>query len=292
MEENLKMIPINFAIMLPSIVLAIYVIPNIIGVVYLAPFIILSILPLVRKIIPEPFGRNFYPLVAVVVLLLILLNLVLAANLVATNWFFNLLIIPLNIETAITLTMALSVASVLEGIFSSSLARSIGFQTFSLLPLLDQVFVLYLMQQYSYTYLQAYYEAYSQQIISLIALVVTGSTNIFGQKFPPPLSEYSFPIDPLMLAALIISLIAIMAYFVIIKENKLKGEVLGGIASALVLGGVLGMIVFYLVQITTGYGYELFVAAVALVATLIYAARSSPERKARKNSAHRAKNDL
>jgi hypothetical protein len=282
MEDDMKMIPINVAIMLPSIVLAIYVIPNIFGNVYVIPFIFLSILPIIKKLLPEPFSRNLYPVVAIVVLLIILLNIMLAGNIIASNWFFKLFIIPLNIQTAITLTMALSIASVFEGIFSKSLAKSIGYQTFSLLPLLDQVFVLYLMQKYSYTYIQAYYEAYSQQIISFIALVVTGSTNIFGQKFPPPLSEYTFPIDPAMLAALIISLVAIMAYFVIVKESKLKGEVLSGIASALVLGGVLGMIVFYLVQITSGSGFELFVAALALVVTLVYAARSSPERKARK----------
>lgn len=290
MDNDLKMIPINVAIMLPSIVLSIYVIPHLSGVVYLAPFVILSILPIIKKLLPEAYGRNLYPVVTIIVLLIILLNIMLAGNLIASDRFLKLFIIPLNIQTAITLTMALSLASLFEGIFSKSLAKSIGYQTFSLLPLLDQVFVLYLMQQYAYTYLQAYYEAYSQQIVSILALIVTGSTNIFGQKFPPPLSEYSFPIDPVMLGALIISLIAIMAYFVIVKENKLKGEVLAGIASALVLGGILGMIVFYFVQITAGSGFELFVAALALVVTLIYAARSTPERKARKNGTSRPKN--
>lgn len=291
MEEDMKMIPINVAIMLPTIVLSIYVIPHLAGVVYVAPFILLSILPIIRKFLPEPFARNLYPVVAILVLLIILLNIMLSANLIAPDRFLNLFIIPLNIQTAITLTMALSLASLFEGIFSRSLAKSIGYQTFSLLPLLDQVFVLFLMQKYAYTYLQAYYEAYSQQLVSLMALVVTGSTNIFGQKFPPPLSEYSFPIDPVMLGALIISLAAIMAYFVVVRENKLKGEVLSGIASALVLGGILGMVVFYLVQITSGYGYELFVAALALVVTLVYAARSSPERKARKSAAMANKNN-
>lgn len=291
MEDDMKMIPINVAIMLPSIVLSIYVIPHLLGVVYVAPFIILSILPIIRKFLPEAFARNLYPVVAIVVLLIILLNIMLAGNLIASDWFLRLFVIPLNIQTAITLTMALSLASVFEGIFSKSLSKSIGYQTFSLLPLLDQVFVLYLMQKFSYTYLQAYYEAYSQQLISLIALMVTGSTNIFGQKFPPPLSEYSFPIDSVMLVALIISLAAIMAYFVIVKENKHKGEVLSGIASALVLGGLLGMVVFYFIQIASGSGFELFVAALALVVTIIYAARSSPERKSRKNGISRFKNN-
>ncbi len=291
MEEDMKMIPINVAIMLPSIVLSIYVIPHLLGIVYVAPFLVLSILPIIKKFLPEAFARNLYPVVAIIVLLIILLNIMLAGNLIPSDWFLRLFVIPLNIQTAITLTMALSLASVFEGIFSKSLSKSIGYQTFSLLPLLDQVFVLYLMQQYSYTYLQAYYEAYSQQLISIIALMVTGSTNIFGQKFPPPLSEYSFPIDPVMLAALIISLVAIMAYFVIVKESKHKGEVLSGIASALVLGGLLGMVVFYFIQIASGSGFELFVAALALVVTIIYAARSSPEKKSRKSGITRFKNN-
>ena len=159
MEDDLKMIPINVAIMLPSIVLSIYVIPNLTGVVYIVPFILLSILPIIKKFLPEAIGRNLYPLVAIIVLLIILLNIMLAANFIASDRYLRFFIIPLNIQTAITLTMALSLASVFEGIFSKSLAKSIGYQTFSLLPLLDQVFVLYLMQQFSYNYLQAYYEA-------------------------------------------------------------------------------------------------------------------------------------
>lgn len=291
MEEDFRMLPVNAAIMLPSIVLTLYVVPHIMGVVYAAPFLILSFLPLVKRFLPQPLARNLYPITAIFVLLLILLNILIASNLVPLNAWSSFLVIPLTTETAITLTMALSVASVFEGIFSKSLARSIAYLTFSLLPLLDQVFVLYLMQQFTYTYIQAYYAAYSQQVISLLALIVTGSTNIFGTKYPPPLSEYSFPIDPVMLVAMIISLAAIMLYFIVIRETKLRGEVFSGVASALLMGGLLGFGVFYAVQLTTPSGFELFTASLALVVTLVYAARSSPERKARKQGAPKQKND-
>lgn len=291
MEENMKMVPVNLAIMLPAIVLSFYVIPHILGVVYLVPFVILGLLPLVKRFLPKPVADNLYPVTAIVVLLIILLNLLIAMNLVQLNSFDRLLIIPLKTETAITLTMALSVAALFEGIFSRTLSRSIGYQTFSLLPLLDQVFVLFLMQKYGYTYIQAYYAAYSQQVFSLLALFLTGSTNILGTKYPPPLSEYSFPVDPVMLVAMIISLAAIMVYFIFIRETKLRSEVFSGVATALLAGGLVGFGVFYAIQLATPSGFELFVASLALVATLIYAARSSPERKARKKGAPKQKND-
>lgn len=291
MEENQMMIPVNIAIMLPAIVLSFYVIPHIISVVYLAPFVILGLLPLVKRLLPQPFAVNLYPVTAIIVLLIILLNLLIAMNMVAVNAFDRFMIIPLKTETAITLTMALSVAALFEGIFSKTLSRSIGYQTFALLPLLDQVFVLFLMQKYGYTYIQAYYSAYSQQVFSLLALLFTGSTNIYGTKFPPPLSEYTFPIDPVMLAAMIISLAAIMVYFIFIRETKLRSEVFSGVSTALLAGGLIGFGVFYAIQLSTPTGFELFVAALAIVITLLYAARSSPERKARKKGAPKQKND-
>lgn len=290
-EDLLKMIPLNTAIMLPSIVLALYVVPHIIGVVYSVPFFVLGFLPIVRRFSPDYIGRNLYPTVVILVLLLILLNLLISIGTVQLNAYDSFLVIPLNIETAITLTMALSVASILEGIFSKSLARSIGYMTFSLMPLLDQVFVLYLMNQYGYGYVQAYYSAYTQQLMSLLALIVTGSTNIFGTNFAPPLSKYSFPIDPVMLVAMIISLAAILLYFILIRETKLRGEVFSGVANALLLGGILGFAAFYAIQVAEQYGYQLFIASLALIIAIIYAARSTPERKARKKSGNKLKND-
>lgn len=290
-EDIYKMMPVNAAIMLPSIVLAVYVIPHLLGVVYIVPFFVLGFLPVIRRFSPDYIGRNLYPAVAIFVLLLILLNLLLAIGTVPHNGFDSFLVIPLNIETAITLTMALSVASVLEGIFSKSLARSIGYMTFSLLPLLDQVFVLYLMHQFDYGYVQAYYSAYTQQLMSLLALVVTGSTNIFGTNFAPPLSRYSFPIDPVMLASMIVSLAAVLFYFIFVRETRLRGEVFSGVASALMLGGILGFVVFYVIRLATPSGYQLFIAALALVITVLYAGRSTPERKARKKGSRKPGND-
>lgn len=291
MDEDLKMIPVNIAIMLPSIVLAIYVIPYLTGVVFIVPFIVISLLPIVKNLSPQPYSSHIYPISAIIILLIILLNLMIAVGLVAQDSITLFFKIPLTIQTPITLTMAVSIAAILEGIFSKRLARSIGYMTFSLLPLLDQVFVLFLMQKYSIPYISAYFQAYSQQIFALLALLVTGSTNIMGNKYPPPLSEYNFPIDPVMLVAMIISLGAIMFYFVVIRETKLRNEVLGGVASALLLGGIIGFVVFYLVQITTASGFELFVAALALLVTLIYAGTTSPERRARKKSGQRTKSD-
>lgn len=291
MEVGSKVIPVNFAIMLPSIALALYVMPHVVGVLYIAPFIILIALPVVKRLIPQPYSSNLYQLVAIVVLLIILLNILIASGNVPKNGFTSLFTIPLTLGTMITLSMALGIGAIFEGILSNSLPKVIGLLTFSLLPLLDQIFVLFLIHEYGYPYTTAYLDAYSQQLFSLIALVVTGSTNIFGTKYPPPLSRYAFPIDPVMLVVMIISLAAIMFYFVAIRETKLRNEVLSGVASALLVGAMLGFVVFYLIQITESSGFELFVASMAVIITLIYAGRSSPERKARKKGALKQKND-
>ena len=291
MEIVGERISINIAILLPSFILILYVVPHILGVVYLVPFFIISFLPLIKRFLPKNIADLVYPLSAIFILLLFLFNLLVLSHAVNVNRFTAIFVIPLTVETMITLSIAMSIAAAIEGVFSTSLAKTIAALSFSLLPLMDQVFVLYLVNVFGYTYLHAYFEAYTMQEVSLIALVFTGSTNIFGARFPPPLAAYSFPIDPVMLVSMIISIIGVLSYFVIVKEKKLRSEVISGLSSAVFTGGIIGLIVFYAVRITSSSGLELLVAAIALVVTMAYASRSSPDRLNKKRNKRKIKDD-
>ena len=291
MDATVERVTINTAILLPSLILIMYVVPHLLGVVYLAPFFLISFLPLIKRLFPKNIADLVYPLSIISVLMLFLFNLLVLSHIITTNRFTSFLLIPLTLETGITLSMAMSIAIAIEAIFSKSLAKTLAAFSFSLLPLMDQVFVLFLINVYGYSYSQAYMEAYTMQEISLIALVFSGSTNIFGAKFPPPLSVYSFPIDPVMLASMIISIVGVLSYFVVIRENKLRSQVISGLSSAVFMGSIMAFIVFYAVRITSSSGLELLVAAAALVVTMVYASRTSPDRLNKKRNKAKMKDD-
>lgn len=285
----------NFGIMLPAVILIFYVIPHLTGEIYMVPFLLLIAVPVVSIFVPGRFRGMVNPAVILAILLLILMSLaVLVGNstsgtfltsfssYVEKNRILKNLVIPFNLKTGITFSMVISVAAAMGGIKSKSLNRAISYLVLSLLPLLDQVFVLYLMQIYNYSYSNAYLQAYEMQLLSWIALIFTGSTNIDGQSFPPPLQKYNFPIDPVMMVALIVSLISVIAYFILTQDRQLRASAVAGIGSAVLLGGVIAFLVFAIDQLLSGMGFQILVVAIAVLATALYAVRSSPERKLKK----------
>ncbi len=285
----------NFGIMLPAVILIFYVIPHLAGEIYIVPFAILISVPVVSVFVPRRFRTMVNPAVILAILLVILLSLAVLAgrsttgtfltplsNYVEKNRLLKYLVIPFNLKTGITFSMVISVTAAMGGIKSRTLNRAVSYLVLSLLPLLDQVFVLYLMQIYNYSYSSAYLQAYEMQLLSWIALIFTGSTNIDGQSFPPPLQKYNFPVDPAMMISLIVSLISIIAYFILTQDRQLRPSALAGIGSAVLLGGILAFLVFAIDQLVSGMGFQILVVAIAVLATAIYAVRSAPERKLKK----------
>lgn len=285
----------NAGIMLPALILIFYVIPNLMGEIYLLPFIALISVPLLSLFVPGRYRSYVNPVVILVVLLLILLSLgvIIGSSTngtfltglsayIESNRLLMHLLIPFNLKTGITFSMVFSVTAAMGGIKSKTVQRTISYLVVSLLPLLDQVFVLYLMQIYHYSYSSAYLQAYEMQLVSWIALIFTGSTNIDGQSFPPPLQKYAFPIDPVMMIALIISLVSIIAYFVISQDRRFRSQALAGIAPAVTLGGLIAFVVFAVDQLVSSLGFQILVVALAITVTAAYAIRSSPERKMKK----------
>ncbi len=286
---------VNTCIMLPAIVLIIYVIPHLLGDVYLAPFVVLSLVPVISVFVPSRFRAYVNPLVILIILMLILLSLAVeTGNIGSPNSFsgfssyvessrlWSHLVIPFTLRTFITFSMVIAVTATIGGIKSGTVQRSISYLVLSMIPLMDQVFVLFLMAKYSYSYAAAYMQAYEMQLVSWIALVFTGSTNIDGQSFPPPLQEFSFPINPVMMVALIISLVAIISYFVMVQEKQFRSEALGGIGVAVILGGIIAFVVFAVDQMVSSMGFQILAVALAVFITAIYVVRSSPERKMKK----------
>ena len=122
--ENSKYV-LNFMILLPSIVLFFYVIPKLYLVLYLVPFIILSLMPIIKRLIPSRFRKGFYYYVATVVLALVLLTLLVKISLLPLAWYDRDFMIPLTEQTFLTIFISISTASIIEGILSESLNRAL-----------------------------------------------------------------------------------------------------------------------------------------------------------------------
>ncbi|MCL4341122.1 MAG: hypothetical protein M1431_03390 [Candidatus Thermoplasmatota archaeon] len=275
--ENSKYV-LNFMILLPSIVLFFYVIPELYLVLYLVPFIILSLMPIIKRLIPSRFRKGFYYYVATVVLVLVLLTLLVKISVLPLVWYDRYFMIPLTEQTFLTIFISISTASIIEGILSESLNRAVSSLFVSILPLLDQVFAVFLTTN-GLSYFSALGEAYSYQFISILALVFTGSTNIDGNSFPPPLSTFQSPLNNFVLVAMIISIIGFILYFILIKETKHRSEAVSLISMPILAGAVIGVITFLAIVELESLNLQLLGGSVAILATVIYMARSSPERR-------------
>ena len=269
---------LNFMILLPSIVLFFYVIPELYKVLYLVPFTILSLLPIIKRLLPTRFRKGFYYYVATVVLALILVTLLVKIAIIPLAWYDRDFQIPLTEQTFLTIFLSISTASIIEGVLSESLNRAISSLFVSILPLMDQVFAVFLTTN-GLSYFSALEEAYSYQFIAILALVFTGSTNIDGNSFPPPLSTFQSPLNNFVLVALIISILGFILYFILVKETKHRSETVSMISMPIFAGAVVGAITFFVIVELESLNLQLLGGSVAILATVIYIARSSPERR-------------
>lgn len=269
---------LNFMILLPSIVLFFYVIPELYKVVYLVPFVVLSLLPVIKRIIPTRFRKGFYFYVAIIVLALILVTLLVKLSIIPLAWYDRYFLIPLTEQTFITIFISISTASIMEGVLSETLNRAISSLFVSILPLMDQVFAIFLMSN-GLSYFAALSEAYSYQFIAILALIFTGSTNVDGTSFPPPLSTFQSPLNNYVLVALVISIIGFILYFILVRETKHRSEVVSLISLPILAGAVIGAITFFAIVELESLNLQLLGGSVAILATVVYIARSSPQRR-------------
>ncbi|HLH86463.1 MAG TPA: hypothetical protein VKU79_06345 [Thermoplasmataceae archaeon] len=273
---------INVLVMLPALVLLSYIAGEMFRVVSMASFLILSSLPVIKRLLPKQYRGNFYPLVILAVLLLILLSIMTTAGIITVPRELSFLIVPLTETTFLTLGFAWTVAIILEGLLSPNIRRTISYLLVSMLPLLDQVFVIYLMNQFGYSYQEALTEAYFQQAASFLLLLFAGSTNADGYNFPPPLSTINIPLNNVVLITLILAVIGFMVYFILESEKPSRSEATSQIAYSLFLGALLALVTFLFIKIAQPASLDLFVAALAVLGTLIAIRRSSPERYERR----------
>ena len=275
---NISKYILNTMVMLPPIVLFFYVFPELSHILYLVPFAIFTALPVVKRLLPVRHRDALYPAVLMVVLIVLLVSILRALNFIPYTWYDGIFVVPLTINTFITLFISLSSATVIEGILAANVNRAISALFVSILPLLDQVFAVFLVTQ-GLTYPSALSEAYSYQFIAILALVFTGSTNIDGNLFPPPLSTFQSPLNEFVLIAMILAILGFILYFIIIRTDRHRSEIVSLISPAIFMGAIIGAVTFSAIVILESVNLQLLGGSVAILATVIYIARSSPERR-------------
>ncbi|MCL4438932.1 MAG: hypothetical protein M1616_06180 [Candidatus Thermoplasmatota archaeon] len=275
---NITKYILNTMVLLPSIVLFFYVFPELVHVIDVVPFAVITALPIIKRFLPKKHQEDVYLLALLVIAILVLVSFLVDLNLIADSRFVSLFRIPLDTQTFITLFISVSSVSVIEGILARNVNRAVSALFVSILPLLDQVFTVFLMTQ-GLSYFAALSEAYSYQFISILALIFTGSTNIDGVKFPPPLSTFQSPLNSFVLVAMIIAIIGFILYFILVVDDRHRSETVSLMSAPIFVGAVIGVITFAAIVILESVNLQLLGGAVAVMATLIYMSRSSPERR-------------
>ncbi|MFG1449496.1 MAG: hypothetical protein AAE983_02490 [Thermoplasmataceae archaeon] len=275
---NITKYILNTMVLLPSIVLLFYVLPELVHVIYVVPFAVITALPVIKRFLPQKHQEDVYLLTILVIAILVVVSLLLELGLLPDTSFVRLFRIPLDTQTFITLFLSISSVSVIEGILAKNVNRAISALFVSILPLLDQVFTVFLVTQ-GLSYFSALSEAYSYQFISILALIFTGSTNIDGVKFPPPLSTFQSPLNSFVLVAMIVAIIGFILYFIIVVDQKHRAETVSLMSAPIFMGALIGVVTFAAIVILESVNLQLFGGAVAVMATLIYMSRSSPDRR-------------
>lgn len=269
---------LNTMVLLPSIVLLFYVLPELVHVIYVVPFAVITALPVIKRFLPQKYRGDVYMLALLVIAILVLVTLFLDLRLLPDTPFVSVFRIPLDTQTFITLFISVSSVSVIEGILAKNVNRAVSALFVSILPLLDQVFTVFLVTQ-GLSYFAALSEAYSYQFISILALIFTGSTNIDGVKFPPPLSTFQSPLNNFVLVAMIIAIIGFILYFIIVADQKHRAETVSLMSAPIFMGALIGVLTFSAIVVLESVNLQLLGGAVAVMVTLIYMSRSSPDRR-------------
>ena len=262
MDVDVKQIPSNILIMLPSLLLVFYLLSMIIPLIYLSMFIVISILPFIKHLSPTYVSKYLYPVAIIISALLLLNSALLEFNVIHRYPILSSLVIPLNITTAITFDLGLGVLFIVEGSLAKRLHVALGFLFLSLATFLDQLAIFRTMEYSGIPYIYAALKIYLDEGIAIITLITSGYQTTL------PLADMHFSIDFYMFLAFLVSAIGSVSYFLVVKDEDRSAR-LNELALAVITGSLIGFVVFVAVNEFSRYGLQIFVVAVAITAIIL-----------------------
>jgi len=280
---------LNIGIMFPSIFLLIFVSTYILPYVSAAWIALIVALFFLKQLVPRRYKQYVYP-VAIMVFLLLVLNTLALELTQSILPILSELRITLSFGTMATITFALGLVTVAEGLISPKVIVTIGESFGSLVLLIEQLGIVAVMLTGNQVFL-----ATESGVVSylaglgvygpnpyIVAFITTVSLEayalynllIFGYQFYLPLTVLSTPVDSIMPFIFMISAGSILISLYV-KEKRNIASRLGMIGTAGIAGALVALPILLVSQEIASYGYQIFVIGLGVTILLIVVAITS-----------------
>ncbi len=273
--DRLIQIISNLLILSPAIYCFYYVQINI-SLYILTPlnYIIFAI-PIIKNVIPK-YGKFVYPVTLLVTFLYIFfsfLHLILINNYLILQ-YFNLPLTNTTYIESLTFTFftSLPFIFIVEGAFSLKLQRILSYLVISMADLLDMVVTIQINPLLggnlitSFTYANALFGLnlytlffYGYEFISIVFHVSTAFNNYLDITF-------------------ILSIFGVISYFFFVSEGRKRVQ-MDGISYGFLYGGIVTVMISYVMGFFNGSFEELMVIAISILAVLIWLRRTNKQTK-------------
>lgn len=273
--ERLIQIISNLLILSPAIYCFYYVQINITLYVLSPLNYLIFAVPIVRHAIPK-HGKLVYPislLISFVYIFLSFIHLILIGNYFILQYFNIPLTNKQYIENLLfTFFTSLPFIFIFEGALSLKLQRILSYLVISMADLLDMVVSIQINPLLGGNLITSFTYANALFGLNLYTLF------FFGYEFISIVFHVSSIFNTYLDIAFIISILGVISYFFFVSEGRKRVQ-MDGIAYGFLYGGIITVLISYIMGYLNGSFEELMVIAVSILVALIWLRRSNKQTK-------------
>ncbi|BAB60231.1 TVG1119628 [Thermoplasma volcanium GSS1] len=268
-------IVVNIGVMAPPLAILLYVMPRTYIYANIAVFLIFSAAPFIRRILRKPFMDLVYPIAVLVVSASIIIGLLLREGLVKNKYY--VLATQLNEPFMVSISLAVAVITLVEGIFATKLYSVITLMAFSTLSTLDLLAALTVQSITGYPFFTSFFYVELMEYEALFTLV------FYGYEYSLPLATFAVPINSELIAAFIISLASIIVRSYMNGNRSI--DRIRSFAFSIFYGSIIGVAAVYVVNVSESFNLQFLLISVIILLMVYFVIKTSkPIKKKDRNS--------
>ncbi|PYB67983.1 hypothetical protein DMB44_05585 [Thermoplasma sp. Kam2015] len=260
---------VNFGVMMPAIIMAIYILPRTFS--YANPFIIFlfAFLPILRRFLGKSIRGFVYPAAILIAAASILIWAASISGAISKRYL--VIGTPVNEPFMVSITLVIGIVTLLEGIFAGKLYSVITLMAFSSLTFLDLMAAFIVFRETGYPFFTSYMYVELMEYEAMYTLVV------YGYEFSLPLATFTIPINSYLIGGFVISMVSIIvaAY----RNGNRSMDRSRSFAYSVLYGSILGGASFYFITAMSRFSLQFLAISIVIVVMIYAIIRTDPGRK-------------
>ncbi|CAC12047.1 conserved hypothetical membrane protein [Thermoplasma acidophilum] len=268
-KESITEMVINVGVMLPPIFMAAYILPRVYPYANLFILFLFASLPVVRRLLGNPYRNFVYPVALIIVAASVLIWL--AALTGSIPHKYMVLGTPVNEPFMVSVTLVIGIVSLLEGIFARKIYSVVTLMAFSTLSFLDMIAAFIVFRETGYAFFTSYVYVELMEYEAVYTLVV------YGYEFSLPLATFVIPINSYLIASFVLSMVSIIAASY--RNGNRSIDRSSSFAYSILYGSILGAAAFYFITAMSRFSLQFLAISIVIVAMVYAIIRTDPGRK-------------